>query len=578
MNWKTCFLFSIAMFTIITSSNRTRVTSSYSELPHLIPRVHNLNSNINYSTIQEAIDANETVDGHTLIVNSGVYYERVQIHKSLKVLGENAKTTTIDGGNLSTVVHINSSGVSVSGFTIRNSGRSYLDCGVFLDYCFGSNVSHNIVTRCRYAVYVFHSRGNILMCNNVSGNYEDGIWLYYSGNNTLIGNNASGNRYNLGVFGGSSGHFNNAIDTSNKVDGKPVQYLMGVSHTIINDSENTGTLYLIDCYNMTVRDLVLTENGHGVFLWNTTNSCVENLTAFNNNYGIYLQDSTDNELNFNNCSNNWVGISLQDSERNIVKENILSTNEKGISLYEADANTLLGNLISNNLFGIRFFASNLNKAWLNNLIDNYEQVSLINSYQNSFDDGIEGNFWSDYTGTDVDLDGVGDFSFRGDTHPLMGMFSVFNTPQGFNINVISNSTIEHFSYFRSNSTIRMQLSNSTSDQISFFCRITIPISLISEPYNVVIEDGTPSYLNQTLLSNDTHRWIYFSHTQTISDVTIVSEVPVCIVLLLFMGVTFLIVNFIRHPVEASKKYELPQTKCEDNTSAHARELHSLSVL
>lgn len=559
MNWKTCLLSSIVMFTIIASSTRTRVSSRSGALPQSTPRVHNRNTTISYNTIQEAIDANETADGHILLVDPGTYFEHIRIHKSLKVLGENAKTTTIDGGNQSTVVHINSSGVALSGFTIRNSGRSYLDCGVFLDYCSESNVSHNIVTRCRYGVYVFHSSGNTLTYNNISGNNEDGIWLYYSRDNTLVGNDASGNRYNFGVFGGSSRHFDNRIDTSNKVDGKPVQYIIGAADTIITDNENTGTLYLINCFNITVRDLVLTDNGHGVFLWNTTSSHVENLTTSNNNYGIYLQHSTDNVVRDNNCSSNWVGISLQDSERNIVQENILSTNEKGISLYEADANALLGNLIPNNIFGIRFFASNLNQAWRNNLIDNYEQVSLINSYQNSFDDGMEGNFWSDYTGTDTNLDGVGDVPFGGDGHPLMGMFSAFNTSQGFNINIISNSTIDHFSYVESNSTIRLQLSNSTADQRSFFCRVTIPVNLIAEPYNVVIGDGSPTYLNITLLSNDTHKWIYFSHTQTLSDVTIVSEAPIYLTALLFIGVTFLIVSSIRHSMGASKN-QVPMNK------------------
>jgi len=54
----------------------------------LLP-VHNLNTGVAYKTIQEAIDANETLVGHKLWIDSGVYYEHVNIHKSLTLIGEN---------------------------------------------------------------------------------------------------------------------------------------------------------------------------------------------------------------------------------------------------------------------------------------------------------------------------------------------------------------------------------------------------------------------------------------------------------------------------------------------------------
>jgi pectin methylesterase-like acyl-CoA thioesterase len=46
-----------------------------SEVPESYP-VRNLNTRLNYTTIQEAIDAAETSEGHVIFVEKGMYYEQ----------------------------------------------------------------------------------------------------------------------------------------------------------------------------------------------------------------------------------------------------------------------------------------------------------------------------------------------------------------------------------------------------------------------------------------------------------------------------------------------------------------------
>jgi len=390
--------------------------------------VHNIDSNSTYSTIQSAIDASETLDGHTFWINSGTYFENVHIHKSLTLIGANQANTIIDGNNAGTVLTVNADNVSIVELTIRNSGSLAPpygnDCGVLLDHSDRCSISHCLASNNRMGIYLFFSEACVIEHNSVFSN-KQGIWLWYSGDNVLKNNEISNNLYNFGVFGGDFLSFNNSVDISNTVDGRQIRYLLNVEDEIFDSQTSIGVLYLINCNNVTVRNLNLSKNGHGVFCYNATDSVIENVTVLGNNYGIYLQNSWGNVVSNNSCFENWVGICLQDSDHNVVEENTAGDSEKGISLYEADYNSLRGNNILSNLYGVRLYSSHLNDFFHNNLVENTNQVDLITSHSNAWDNGCEGNYWSNYNGTDLDGDGIGDTNlpWEGvDYYPLMNLY------------------------------------------------------------------------------------------------------------------------------------------------------------
>jgi parallel beta-helix repeat protein len=500
----------------------------------LLP-VHNINTGIGYNAIQGAIDASETLNSHVLWGDSGIYHENVNVHKSLKLVGENKEETIIDAEKKGIVLLVSADNVSVAGFTIRNSGLNYPpygnDCGVFLDHSRMANISNILVTNNRIGIYLFYSQNNIIEDNIVSSNHVNGIWLYYSSNNVLAENRISNNSYNFGVFGDDFSDFNNTIDVSNTVEGKPIQYLIGVEDKIFDNSIDIGVLYLINCNNVTVRDLNLTKNGHGVFCYNVTDSRIENIVASNNNYGICLQFSFYNTIIDNYCPNNWVGICLQESRNNTVESNIAPNNEKGISLYKADNNNITRNTISNNLYGIRLFASSFNEVFHNNLVGNTNHVSLINSYLNVWDNGFEGNFWSNYTGSDVDRDGLGDTpqiidDSNRDYHPLLGPFynfSIYHEGKLYDVTLISNSTILKLVFETANHTIRLTV-NGTNGTFGF-CRICIPHALIEPEIAVIIDDGLTEvlYLNYTVRDDGFRRWICFAYQHSTHEILIIPE-------------------------------------------------------
>jgi parallel beta-helix repeat protein len=504
-------------------------------LIHPYGSIRNLNTSLIYLAIQSAIDASDTLNGQTLQVSSGTYYEHVSIDKSLKLVGENRTTTIIDGAAIGTVLYVNADNVSITGFTIANSGLNYPpygnDCGVLLNHSNGSKISDSLVMNNRIGIYVFFSRSSFIERNAISSNLDSGIWLWYSGNNTLTQNEISNNTYNFGVFGGSSSDFNNSISDTNTVDGRPIRYLSNVKDEIIDEQIDIGALYLINCVNITVRNLNLSKNGQGLFCYNVTESRIENVTALRNNYGICLQDSNDDTIGNSSCLNNWVGIYLQGSDHNVIENSITANCEKGISLYEASYNNLSGNTISDNLYGIRFFSSHSNRIVDNNLIENSEQVDMINSYQDTWDNGFEGNFWSNYNGSDTNRDGVGETSHvintdNSDGYPLLGQFSNFvihANGSSFRFAIISNSTILGFNYYDTNSTIRLTVNG--TDGTDGFCRMRIPRALASSEISVIIDDGSTEvlYPNYTLRDDGYYRWVYFAYHHSQHEILVIPE-------------------------------------------------------
>ena len=256
--------------------------------------------------------------------------------------------------------------------------------------------------------------GITLTGNTISNNYG-GIFIHTSSASTLIGNTMSGNRWNFWLVGVSDSHYDNTIDTSNTVDGKPVYYVVNAVDQVYDSSTNAGVFYAINCDSIIIKDLALTNNVYDVFLWQTHNSRIENVSisaiSGESGRGISLEYCSGNTVADNRISNKNTAISIQfGGGGHTVAGNTASNNFLGISLLHSSGNTLTGNTTSNNLYGVHLYNSSTNEIWNNNFMENVTQATVLGGWGNVFnvDKPIGGNYWSDWTGPDDDGDGFVD--------------------------------------------------------------------------------------------------------------------------------------------------------------------------
>ncbi|MEM2130685.1 MAG: NosD domain-containing protein, partial [Candidatus Bathyarchaeia archaeon] len=195
----------------------------------------------------------------------------------------------------------------------------------------------------------------------------------------LRNNSMRNNKRNLWV----AGNYINDIDTSNTVNGKPVIYWTNqTGRTVPADA---GFVALVNCKDMKVQGLDLTNNGEGILLVNTIKSEVVRSRVKECEKGIYLINCQHILISENTVGNNEEGISLENSQNNTIALNNITGNRIGVYALSSSANNIFDNVIVRNSEDGMNLCGERNSTIRNNMVvdNNQTGINLFDSTGNS---------------------------------------------------------------------------------------------------------------------------------------------------------------------------------------------------
>ncbi len=328
-----------------------------------------------YSSLADALAAAEP--NAIIVVDGGTYAEGpIIIDKTINLIGKNSPV--IDGQFKEDVISIKAPDVKISGFTIKNSGKSYIKEFSGIKVTEGSEnclIENNTLSDNIYGIYLEKNKSCTIRNNDISG--------------TRTSDSESGNGIHVWV-GRNIDIDNNHI--TNHRDGIYFEFVEESQITHNKSVKNTRYgLHFMNCDNNTFASNIFSRNEAGVAVMLSRKiEMIEN--DFSENiggaaYGLLLKDITDSEIRSNNFRSNTSGVYMEGSNRLVFTENLFSFNGHGLRI--------MGNCDNN-------------KFYHNNFMGNTFEV-VTNSSMSSTD--YKGNYWSSYQGYDLNHDGFGDIPY-----------------------------------------------------------------------------------------------------------------------------------------------------------------------
>ena len=327
------------------------------------------------NTIAQAVA--KAKKGDTIIVQKGTYPENnILLDKPLTLIGKDRPI--INGQFKGSILKIQADSITIKGFRLANVPFKATEeqAAILLDKSKKFLIEDNIMDQVCFGVLLRKGRDGIIKNNKISSNatqqYNSGnaIHLWSCKNIKIIGNEAVNCRDGIYIQFSSKSYIEGNYCYKN------LRY--GLHFMFSDDNEYYRNKF--------------SENGAGAaVMFSKRVKMVGNTFQDNwgpSSYGLLLKELYDSELVDNTFYRNTIGINGENCTRMKYNENNFTENGWGIRIR--------GGCYQNDFWDNNFFNNTFDVAYDNNVNDNK----------------FRSNYWSDYTGYDLNKDGVGDVPYR----------------------------------------------------------------------------------------------------------------------------------------------------------------------
>ena len=300
--------------------------------------VINVDTGKGFQKIQQAIDDNETVDGHTILVSDGRFFENVKVNKSLTVRA-GSKPQVIGAVGTEPVFNVTARDARIEGFEIRAGGLPTSSIGIGVSGT-GTNafLENNFIIWCSVGISLSAVNVGTIRGNHITDNKGDGIRLVASFSINITQNRIEFNDgcgLNLSLFSGKN------VLKENTVIGN------GIDGILLQDSAKNLIQGNELCANL---DYGLRMDGVGT----NQNSVVGNYIGIKSD-GASSHENKNGVHILNGAAGNTIG-GKDTGEGNIISYN----SETGILIEgkNTDSNEIIGNRIGTDKSGTSKCANN----------------------------------------------------------------------------------------------------------------------------------------------------------------------------------------------------------------------------
>lgn len=338
--------------------------------------------NINANLLQGAIDSASS--GSVVRLSKGIYKGNIVIAKPISILAKE-DGVIIEGLGEGSVITIKSPHVKLEGLIITKSGRraDLMDSAIFIN-----NAQHVAIENCTIKNSLF------------------GIFMDNVSSSTILNNTISSIDENIGLRGDGLRLWfshNNTIKENKFIKSRDIVLMRSNDNTIVNN-------YIQEC-----RYALFTQHGK--------NNLIQNNTIKESAVGVMLEGSMDTNITKNTIEGHHgaqtsLGILLKGASNIHVEKNSLGECNQALYIDNSPKmretkNWILDNKIMYSTRGLNFKNHSIKNVIKNNeLFGNMDNIMTDNRSGKTNENEIEGNYWDDYEGFDINKDNIGDSSYK----------------------------------------------------------------------------------------------------------------------------------------------------------------------